>query len=370
VRWAPSIDDARRAELESTYQLRDAVPDDENVRTWSYVVVDDSEANVRALIGDPAVEDTSGIDRLAAALESEPLLRVDRSGWHVSLRAWNGTRANAFLYHFLHWLPVVAAFVLILRSASGSPPSTVETAGVSGLVVLCLLLNVFILREPIYARVGGIAGPSAVLGAWLVNQISYARAPMIRLVSWAGIASIFALTLCSLAVVTAWHKQPVPRLTGPGSLQARAIAFSGSPPSLSQLPKSELAGLVSYLRECTGPGDRVFPTWFAPELYFFSQRGFAAGLPSIFSDHWSEDRFQAGSIRIWETQSVPIVVTDTGRAFYSTYPLLARYVDDHYRLAGTTSFGLAGESGPRYSIYVRRDRTPRSIHPQSSLPCF
>jgi hypothetical protein len=334
------------------------------------VVADDSEANIRALIADPAVEDTSGIDRLGATLESESLLRVDRTGWHVSLRAWNGTRANAFLYYILHWLPVVAAVVLVLRSAFPSPLASREAATVSGLVVLCLLLNLFVLRDPVYARVGGIAGPPAVLGAWLVKQISYVRVPMIRMITRGAVATIFALTLCSLAVATEWHKQPAPRLTGPGSLQDRAVAFSGSSPSLSQLPKSELAGLVSYLRECTRSGDRIFPTWFAPELYVFSQRGFAAGLPTIFSDHWSEDRFQARTIRIWETQSVPIVVADTGGTFHSTHPMLARYVDAHYQLAGTTSFRLDNERAPRYSIYVRRGRVPRSSHPGSSLPCF
>jgi hypothetical protein len=241
---------------------------------------------------------------------------------------------------------------------------------VSGLIVMCLLLGSFILRDPVYARVGGMAGPPCVLATWIVRQISYARSAIVRLVSWAGMVTIFAVTMGSLAVATEWHKQPMPRLTGPEGLQARAVAFAGSPPSLSELPNSELAGLVSYLRECTARRDRILLTWFAPEIYFFSQRGFAAGLPTVFSDHWSEDRFQTKSVQIWQSQSVPIVITDAERAFGATHPALARYLDNHYRLAGMTNFGSKEESGPRYGVYVQRDRVPRSIHQRSSLPCF
>jgi hypothetical protein len=107
-----------------------------------------------------------------------------------------------------------------------------------------------------------------------------------------------------------------------------------------------------------------------PEIYFFSQRGFAAGLPTIFVDHWSEDRFQARSVKIWQSQSVPIVITDADRAIDTTHPMLARHIDDHYRLAGTTNFGNGEEDGPPYRIYVQRDRTPRSTHQRTSLPCF
>ena len=61
VRWAPAVDDAARQEAERRYSL--SQPEPLEGRTWGYVLSDLSTANVRALVTDPAVEDTQDIDR-------------------------------------------------------------------------------------------------------------------------------------------------------------------------------------------------------------------------------------------------------------------------------------------------------------------
>ena len=63
VRWAPTVDDAARFQLEQRYQLARAVPMGD--RTFGYALTDRSRDNIRNLVLDPAVEDTHEIDRTA-----------------------------------------------------------------------------------------------------------------------------------------------------------------------------------------------------------------------------------------------------------------------------------------------------------------
>ena len=63
VRWAPDVDDLARQVAERRYSL--SQPEALEGRTWGYTLSDLSTANVRALVTDPAVEDTQDIDRSA-----------------------------------------------------------------------------------------------------------------------------------------------------------------------------------------------------------------------------------------------------------------------------------------------------------------
>ena len=66
VRWAPGIDDARRATLEGAHRLEDGVAV-EGV-TWRYVLGDPSTDAVLAIMRDQNVEDTHGVDRRTGAI--------------------------------------------------------------------------------------------------------------------------------------------------------------------------------------------------------------------------------------------------------------------------------------------------------------
>ena len=63
VRWAPTVDDATRLQLEQRYRLARAEPRED--RTFGYALTDRSRDNIRSLVLDPAVEDTHEIDRTA-----------------------------------------------------------------------------------------------------------------------------------------------------------------------------------------------------------------------------------------------------------------------------------------------------------------
>lgn len=61
VRWAADVNDERKAQLEAKYAL--IAPERHEGRTWRYRLTNTTIENVRAMIGDPAVEDTQHIDR-------------------------------------------------------------------------------------------------------------------------------------------------------------------------------------------------------------------------------------------------------------------------------------------------------------------
>ena len=63
IRWAPTIDDVARHQLEQRYQLARAELRED--RTFAYALTDRSSDNIRNLVLDPAVEDTHNIHRTA-----------------------------------------------------------------------------------------------------------------------------------------------------------------------------------------------------------------------------------------------------------------------------------------------------------------
>lgn len=82
VRWPSGISDARRAELARRHRLEDGVALDGE--TWRYVLGDPSVEAVIAIIQDPEIDDTHGIDRgtgailpLTELLEAVPRLPGD-----------------------------------------------------------------------------------------------------------------------------------------------------------------------------------------------------------------------------------------------------------------------------------------------------
>jgi hypothetical protein len=147
--------------------------------------------------------------------------------------------------------------------------------------------------------------------------------------------------------------------------------LTASPPRLDDMPNRSIVGLVRYLRQCTAPADRVLVTWFAPDIYFYSQRAFAARIVALFGSHWSEPRFEERSIEALASQRVPLVVTRTGdERFGEEHRLLKRYLDEHYKFAGTSDFGDPEIGSNGYTVLARRDLPPKRTYADTAMPCF
>jgi hypothetical protein len=76
IRWRSPLSDADRGALEARFRLADGTPLDSH--TWRYDLVDPSRERIRALVGDPSVADTHGIDRPHAALEPSAARTIRR----------------------------------------------------------------------------------------------------------------------------------------------------------------------------------------------------------------------------------------------------------------------------------------------------
>ena len=125
VRWAPSVDDTTRRQLESEYSLRLLQPNSE--RTFVYRLGNTSRDTIRALVQDARVEDTHGIDRARFAVPAPRVTLArryldeheDRAEQLSGAVSW--TNALVLVVALVAWRasrsPRVAAFL-----ARGVPP--------------------------------------------------------------------------------------------------------------------------------------------------------------------------------------------------------------------------------------------------------
>jgi hypothetical protein len=192
------------------------------------------------------------------------------------------------------------------------------------------------------------------------------------------------ITVCSVSVLG----RPVRRLEQggvfagwPGFLRSlgevRDDILTSPPPEHLLTSDTGVRGLVRYLRDCTAPGDRVFISWFGPEVFFHAGRAFAGGRAFVLPGYWASEGEQRRIIERLRGERVPIVVLDarsgSGRrqdqAFASDFPVLHDYLRANYRPAGETNFG-AQETIWRYAVLVDARLRSTGRHPQFGLPCF
>jgi hypothetical protein len=146
VRWAPSVDNSTRERLEQRHGLSRG--EQSEGRTWAYELTDRSRANIRALVTDPAVEDTQNLHRTA--------FRVG----YFAPRGRYAAGTPPVVLEFLTVLFLIAGFVAIVFdpiAASGElarwliswirgriPPASAEAVGVFRIVFGCGLLAIFL----------------------------------------------------------------------------------------------------------------------------------------------------------------------------------------------------------------------------------
>jgi len=375
IRWAPSVTNDQRAQLVTRLKLQEVLrrntPDG---RTFLYRFPDPSVGNIKQVVNDPMVEDTDGIERSTLVLlhPESRWLKVERLSPLLRARlfpdAWTPDNGQALLFYELLLLPLAATILLATRR----PDDVMERAQLVVVIVLCVLLDAFILREPVNARVGGMAGPFAVLVAWMWFRIVQPTfRPASRFVA-AGAVVFGLVMLCSVALSVGWSRNLLQPLTQPGGITYRLSRFAQTPPDLEMLPSSRIVGMIRYLRECTATTDAVFVSWFKPDLFYFAQRGFGGGMSATFGEHGSEPRFQQRSLAALRSHPTPVVILRNASydEFRTRYKMLDAYFAARYRLAALIGFGDP-EAGPEgYRVLVQADRNAASVDHATGLPCF
>ena len=268
---------------------------------------------------------------------------------------WPASDAANLLYWAFIAIPI-AAIVMVCRS---DVVRAAERARVLGAAAMAALIVGFILREPLTARIGAAFAPLVIVAMCTWHRVH--RRWLARIVA---MAVIFATT-----VAAGWSTTFLRVQRNLPALPQRLARAADSPPPPAFLPRAAMSRMTDYLRRCTQSDDRIFAGWFAPELYFFSQRGFAGGMVVTFGHHWSEAGNQRRIIAKMETESVPIVLLQDGDTdFRQTYGELDAYLRAQYHTVASTSFDEPDD--PLYTVMVRNALDPVATDPASSLPCF
>jgi hypothetical protein len=158
---------------------------------------------------------------------------------------------------------------------------------------------------------------------------------------------------------------------GPSLIAARTLQTVErlrAPPLEVAARWSENASLATYLNLSTRPDDRLLVTGVAPDVFFFSGRGFAGGLPFFLPGYWSSAEDQERIIARLERCPPPIVLleVDSYPFFAPDFALVDRYLADRYRLAGVA----ASDAGRQYRVLVDTRRTPTGTYAPLGLPSF
>jgi hypothetical protein len=160
-------------------------------------------------------------------------------------------------------------------------------------------------------------------------------------------------------------------MKGVGQMQARLDALvdaNAEWPWDRYWPQGELPAAVRYLNECVSADERVLLTWSAPEYYYFSRRGFGAGLalflpPRAFTNAADQEKMVSRLRR----EQVPIVlINETSRdEFSAAYPTFDRYLRQQYTPSAT--FEISG--GATITIAVRADLKAGRRFGEHGWPC-
>jgi hypothetical protein len=252
------------------------------------------------------------------------------------------------------------------------------------------------LRDPLDVRLADASAVTLVLAAWLVGQILPAtalrrsetpRIPWRRawphsmvpvIVATIALAAMAATFLSAAELGSLQRTLEKTRVVdGPRWVVVGALRnmreLSARPPIDGWLAagdeQRELKQLTSYVRECTEPDDRLLVTWFAPEIYFYAERRFAAGLAFFYRGFFSSPAEEEVALARLRAQHVPIVLAQAGQyeeSFAREHPRLAAHLADRYVVAGE----ISDDDGQRYRVLADRRAVPVRAIPPWSLPCY
>jgi len=372
VRWSPDVPAAAVTEREREHALTRLAP--VGPLTWQYELRRWSSAALERLVRDPAVADTHGIDRSRYRLgDAAPGFwrglflgkPVPSDGWRLR---GNGLAA-------LFWLSwAMPALVAVALALSWKRTSSSTRALVAMIAAVQLAMNVTMLRDPLDLRIRDVIAPIAAGLAFVAGRAWAARGGL--MLRWSGRVSAAVLILITVAAAAALG--PIDeRLSDSGVLDGSAgVKRRWTELHAEFRPPAERTGavseayrqLVEYVSACTPPGARLFAMTFAPELFFYTGRGFAAGHVSLTPGYYVADRHATLMLERLSHEDVPLVILDseTEGEMAEGYPRVAAHVSAAYeRIA---EFPVSGDK--RFILLAERGRTPVRRYGAGQLPCY
>jgi hypothetical protein len=353
IRWAAETDAAARRALEQRFSLEAGT--EEGAGTWRYDLRDAGSANVAAMLSEPRVADTSGIDRtrgVVTARTHEP-------------------NVDAWFYYLTIALPPVALFallaLLVSRRGSGAAREPQEIEQIVSVSVLAMVMHVYLLRAASDSAIADVSVPTAVLGAWLLaTAFRRARAATPAAVNWLAPAAATAVLAVTLAAAS---RSDGGYLLGQLVRGTDALAPLGDKLDAMRRSSAPFADEgAQYLHACTRAGDRVLVTGYMPHVHYQSGRGFAAGRPYFLASFAPSPAYQAFSLARLESERVPIVLATDGEdyaSFKASVPRIHDYLEAHYRQVGEIEAG-----GAHFRVLADTRLQAAGPHGPRALPCF
>lgn len=385
VRWA-GVTESARGERERTHGL---VPYERlSADVWKYSLKDQSRGRLEAIVRDPHVSDTEGIDRSAFTLNgTEPLhhpTAVERLAAAAGrLRILPGilreSNAVPFLYYLLVSIPIITLVVVSTMGnrAIAAPGWNRQAAKIGVVAVLALLMTAGLLRGNLPSRLADVSEVVGVLGAWLTAFLLARHTGRGRAAAMVLAVVTLVLTALSINALEGFSTQV--RLTGIErgvagvELQSRNvyIQLTAVPPAAAWGPDATgIVLLARYVAECTLPSDRIFSLGYTPELFTLSARGFAGGAASLLPGFYGSEPEQRQVISRMTSTRVPIVVTvpepEYSEDYKRFFPLIDAFLHQRYVEAGVVDL----QNGARYRILVQRDLPATGTDDRFGLPCY
>lgn len=363
VRWRPSLSDEARHRAETEHGLRPIGDVEKGAGQY-----DASGADARtlgALLRDPAVQETAGIDLRTGEL-------MDRRPWSAHLLQYvvlpgDGLRPMfvGLLYYVLWLLPVAAACVVAAWWKRLAPQiRSIAVMAIAVELVMCSEM----LRDPLATRVRDIVAPLVLVLASMSVVIRTLSAS--RCARWGARGALGALFVAvGVAVAGAGSFGPNLRETGIArgwqGVTARVEEIRGRYVTPYERIGFKPDRMIEYVMTCTAPQSRILAIAVVQQLFFYTNRGFAGGYDGL-SGFYTSDRQATQILQRLSREDVPLVVLDHEFAdsMARTYPRIAGYVTQHYHEIGRFDFN----EDKAYILYAENGRMP--VRSFGDLPCF
>jgi hypothetical protein len=229
-------------------------------------------------------------------------------------------------------------------------------------IVVQLLMDREMLRDPLTTRVRDVMAPLVVLLAFLCGRLSPRSSTGMRIWRTALATACLALPLTAAAIAGDLPQRLDDAVSGEPRAPYTTSRTRGGPINPGY------RHLVEYLSACSPERSRFLGLTFAPEVFFYTAHGFAGGHESLVPGFYTSDRDTSLILDRLSHEDVPFTIMDneTSARMRTLYPRLMAYVDDRYR--EVASFQIAQGKFLNVLADARRQRV--RLFGDARLPCF
>ncbi len=380
VRWKAGTDAAARQAVRDKYALTPLEVDGDSER---FRLSPRSISEVAALVREPIVDDTAGIDRSSGTLDEsrwppEQRRRFEHAWLRVQVLPDLDDRDRAAEYAVVLFLLLPLALLVCSPWIAPRLTPGVTPWQLVWFAVFAFAVAFAMLRQPFTARVAdavvlcAIAFSLCTVWLWRVG----AGGRVLVIGSRAAAVVIVLLTTMNVAVSgqfdrildgpsAHWTTSPVA-----GAWASVRPELTASPPLVHYVdrPARITLRLAAYARGCTLPSDRVIVLWFEPEIPYFSERLLGQrhfNFPPAWSSLVHEQNATMEKIERYKPPIAFAMASALDSAARATYPRVVEYVEREYQQAVKVE-----EGGEQYLIFTRKDRAAVATFGAQGWPCF